>query len=138
MNPAGALLDTGPIVALLSRTDANHKRARRLFGSCAPPFRTCEAVLVEAAHLLSRHNPSGAADIIRLGVSGLFEVDLRINEHWASLERLLRKYVDVPADLADACLIRCAEVHDEPRILTFDEDFSVYRWGGRKPFKILS
>jgi len=68
----------------------------------------------------------------------LFEVDLRINEHWASVERLLRKYVDVPADLADACLIRCAEIHDEPRILTFDEDFSVYRWSGRKPFQILS
>jgi predicted nucleic acid-binding protein len=138
MNPAGALLDTGPLVALLSRTDANHKRARRLFGSCTPPFRTCEAVLVEAAHLLSKDNPSGSADIIRLGASGLFEVHLRIDEHWASLERLLRKYVDVPADLADACLIRCAEVHDEPRILTFDEDFSVYRWSGRKPFKILS
>ena len=68
----------------------------------------------------------------------MFEVDLRINEHWASVERLLRKYVDVPADLADACLIRCAEIRDEPRILTFDEDFSVYRWSGRKPFQILS
>ncbi len=54
MNPAGALLDTGPLVALLSRTDANHERAKALFGSYAPPFRTCEAVLVEASHLLSK------------------------------------------------------------------------------------
>ena len=137
MNPAGALLDTGPLVALLSRTDANHERAKALFGSYAPPFRTCEAVLVEASHLLSKDNPAGPADIVRLGAAGLFEVVLRINEHWAAIERMLRKYVDVPAALADACLIRCAEVHDEARILTFDEDFRVYRWSGRRPFEIL-
>ena len=138
MNTAGVLLDTGPIVALLSRTDANHERARALFGSSAPPFRTCEAVLVEASHLLSKDNPIGPADIVRLGAAGLFEVDLRINEHWAAIERILRKYVDIPAALADACLIRCAEVHNEPRILTFDMDFRVYRWSGRKPLEILA
>lgn len=136
MKPAGALLDTGPLVALLSRTDANHTRARKILASYAPPFRTCEAVLVEAAHLLSRDNPSGQADIIKLGASGLFEVALRIDEHWASIGRLLRKYVDVPADLADACLIRCAELHGEARILTFDLDFQVYRWDGRKRFEL--
>jgi predicted nucleic acid-binding protein len=137
MNTVGVLLDTGPLVALLSRTDANHERARALFRSYAPPFRTCEAVLVEASHLLSRDRPVGPADIVRLGAAGLFEVALRIDEHWAAIERTLRKYVDIPAALADACLIRCAEVHNEPRILTFDEDFRVYRWSGRKPFEIL-
>ena len=138
MNTVGVLLDTGPLVALLSRTDANHERARALFRSYAPPFRTCEAVLVEASHLLSRDSPIGPADIVRLGTAGLFEVALRIDEHWAAIERTLRKYVDIPAALADACLIRCAEVHNEPRILTFDEDFRVYRWSGRKPFEILA
>src|SRR5207302_11050636 len=123
MNHAGALLDTGPLVALLSRTDANHERAKTLFRSYAPPFRTCEAVLVETSHLLSKDDPDGPADIVRLGGEGLFEVVLRVKEYWASIERPLRKYVDLQSALADACLIRCAEIYDGPRMLTFDEDF---------------
>src|SRR2546430_7054652 len=70
---------------------------------------------------LSKDDPAGPADIVRLGAAGLFEVVLRVNEHWAAIERTLRKYVDLPAALADACLIRCAEIHDEPRILTFED-----------------
>jgi predicted nucleic acid-binding protein len=137
MNRPGVLLDTGPLVALLSRSDARHERAKSLFAGHAPPFRTCEAVLAETAHLLSRARPDGPADVARLGAAGFFEITLRIDEHWADIERLLGKYRDVPASLADGCLIRCAELRNEPRILTFDRDFRVYRWGGRKRFDVL-
>jgi predicted nucleic acid-binding protein len=41
VNAAGILLDTGPLVALLSKDDGNHARARQLFAQCVPPFRTC-------------------------------------------------------------------------------------------------
>jgi hypothetical protein len=34
-------------------------------------------------------------------------------------------------------LIRCAELYDEPRILTFDSDFNVYRWTRNKRFDLL-
>jgi uncharacterized protein len=74
---------------------------------------------------------------VRLDGRGTVRVVLRVNEHWAAIERTLRKYVDLSAALADACLIRCAEIHDEPRILTFDEDFRMYRWSGRKRFEML-
>jgi predicted nucleic acid-binding protein len=137
MKPAGALLDTGPLVALLSRTDANHQRAKKLLSSYAPPYRTCEAVLVEASHLLAKDNATGPADVMKLGGSALFEVVLGINHHWAAIERTLRKYVDVPASLADACVIRCAEILDEPRVLTFDGHFRLYRWSGKKMFETL-
>jgi hypothetical protein len=39
--------------------------------------------------------------------------------------------------LVGACLIRCAEIHDEPRIVTFDRDFAVYKWARTKRFIIL-
>jgi predicted nucleic acid-binding protein len=138
MNPAGVLLDTGPLVALLSKADAHHARARRAFADCAPPFRCCEAVVAEACFLLSKVHADAPADVVALGRKGVYEMALPLHEEWADVERLLRKYADRSASLADVCLIRCAERHQEPRILTFDTDFAVYRWGRHRRFEILT
>ena len=54
------------------------------------------------------------------------------------IEALLRRYANRPIALADACLIRCAEVHEEPRVLTFDSDFEIYRWSRNRKFQILT
>jgi predicted nucleic acid-binding protein len=137
VNAAGVLLDTGPLVALLSRDDANHARARKLFAACAPPFRCCEAVLAEACFLIRKVDAAGPAEVLALGRKGVYTVAMSVQEHWADLETLLRKYADRPISLADASLIRCAEIHQEPRILTFDTDFSIYKWSRSKRFDIL-
>ena len=137
MNAAGVLLDTGPLVALLSKDDANHERARRIFAGSAPPFRTCEAVIAEACFLMRKVHRTGPAEVIALGARGVFSVAIAAGDHWPGIEGLLRKYADRPISLADACLIRCAEVHEEARIATFDGDFSVHRWGRKRKFEIL-
>lgn len=137
MNAAGVLLDTGPLVALLSRNDANHDRARRIFADCAPPFRTCEAVVAEACFLIRKVHADGPSDLLALGARGLYTIGIAAQAHWSSLQALLRKYSDRPISLADACLIRCAEVHDEARIATFDTDFRIYRWRRTRKFELL-
>ena len=137
MNRPGALLDTGPLVALLSKNDAQHARAVRLFADCEPPLRCCEAVLAEACFLMRKVDPSGPAEVVALGQKGVYTIALAIDEHWTNIEALLRKYANRPIALADACLIRCAEVHDEPRVLTFDSDFQVYRWSRNRKFNVL-
>jgi len=48
----------------------------------------------------------------------------------------MRKYRDVPADLADACLIYAAGQLGVGEILTLDHDFEIYRWGRNKPFHL--
>jgi predicted nucleic acid-binding protein len=131
------LLDTGPIVALLSKADINHDRARRIFSECAPPFRCCEAVVAEACFLMRRVHPSGPADVVALAARGVYSVALSAQEHWNDIEALLKKYANRPISLADACLVRCAEVHREPRIATFDDDFRVYRWARSRKFELL-
>lgn len=134
MNAAGILLDTGPLVALLSENDANHARARQMFADCIPPFRSCEAVVAEACFLMGKVHRAGPAEVAALGRRGVYTIAMSVDEHWTSIEALLRKYSDRPISLADACLIRCAEIHQEPRILTFDRDFSVYRWARNRKF----
>ena len=137
MNAPGILLDTGPLVALLSKHDANHARARRLFAECVPPFRSCEAVVTEACFLMRKVHAAGPAEVVALGRRGVYNVAISLEEHWANIEGLLRKYGDQPISLADACLIRCAEIHQEARIFTFDGDFSVYRWGRDRKFECV-
>ena len=137
MRPSGVLLDTGPLVALLSENDANHARARQLFKECAPPLRLCEAVVAEACFLMKKVDPSGPEAVVALGRRGVYVVALHLDDHWAGIEALLKKYADRPISLADASLIRCAEVYQEPRIATFDRDFSLYRWARKKTFEIL-
>ena len=137
MNPPGVLLDTGPLVALLSASDANHDRARRLFADCAPPLRCCEAVLAEACYLLRKVHAGGPAEVIALGARGVYEIAVSVQDHWTAIEALLKKYANRPISLADACLVRCAEAHDEARILTFDSDFRVYRWNRTRRFDVL-
>ena len=137
MNSAGVLLDTGPLVALLSRRDAHHERAKALFAACTPPLRTCEAVVAEACFLLYNVDPEAPAEVVALGRKGVYDIALSLEDHYGEIEGLLRKYRKQGISLADGCLIRCAELYEEPRILTFDSDFAVYRWARRKTFHIL-
>ncbi len=50
---------------------------------------------------------------------------------------LMRKYSDLPMDLADATLVAFAEAHRITQVFTLDKDFRVYRLHGRKAFEIV-
>ena len=59
-------------------------------------------------------------------------------QQWAQLPTLMRKYAQLPMDLADASLVLLAEHLGHGRILSTDlRDFKTYRWKNRKPFHNL-
>ena len=54
------------------------------------------------------------------------------------MRELMRKYRDLPMDLADAALVRVAEREKASRIFTIDRrDFELYRPRGIRQFTIL-
>ena len=63
------LLDTGPLVAALSRNDHAHAWAKSQFAALPAPFLTCEPVISEACFLLRQHR-GGASGVLALVESG--------------------------------------------------------------------
>ncbi len=131
------LLDTGPWVALMCRNDRHHEWAKLQFSRYPGPFLTCEAVVAETCFLLARtgFDPARALLAIELGV---VRVAMQLIDELSSVRSLLERYSNVPASLADACLVRLSEIHDGSRVLTLDSDFSIYRRHGRRPIPVVA
>ena len=131
------LLDTGPWVALLSRNDTHHKWAVDQFRLLPPPMLSCEAVVAETCFLLRRSgfDPSLALQFIERGV---VQLPFVLQEQIGSVSSLFKRYENVEASLADAALIRLAEINDSPILLTTDSDFNVYRRHGRQTIPLVS
>lgn len=125
------LLDTGPLVALLKRRDRYHDWARQEVATVSPPLLTCESVLSEACFLL-RKEPDGRAAVLELLRRGLVAVAFDLDRETAAVQKLLARYGNVPMDLADACLVRLAELTAGSVLLTLDSDFRIYRMHGRQ------
>jgi len=126
-----ALLDTGPLVAFLNRRDRFHAWAVAQLAEIEPPLLTCEAVLSEACFLL-RHDPAGPDAVLELVHDDLVQVGFHLQTEIVALRRLVRRYSQVPMSLADACLVRLAELHAGSVLLTLDSDFKIYRMHGRQ------
>jgi len=130
-------LDSGPLVGFLSRTDQHHRWASQVWNSLYDPVWTCEAVLSEAIFLLH----SGGVEIdplLELFERGLVKIDFDVSSHRPDLWRLLRKYAGQPMSLADACLVRMAELSERCQVFTTDKDFLVYRRKGRSIIPLLA
>lgn len=124
------LLDAGPWVAYLRRADQHHVWAREQF-SAREAFLSCEAVLAEVCARLQYcgNDPLAALEFVKAGVVTL---NFDLQTHLVAVQNLMRKYRDQPMDLADACLVRMAEIEPRSLVVTTDADFRVYRRNGRE------
>lgn len=130
-----ALIDTGAVLALLDRRDPWHKACAGALSAMQLPLLTTAAVLTETFHFLEGPNQLAAG--WRFYRSGIVALRAGIEDDLPDLERLMLKYADRPMDLADATLVRLAEREGLSTILTVDQDFDVYRIGGRKALRVL-
>ena len=121
------LVDTGPLIALFDRKDAEHDRCVRALQSLREPLVTTIPVLTEAFYMLgpaSRESDRLRDFIERRGLS-LWFFDS------GSLKRafeLMEIYADHPMDLADASLVTSGELLGTRKVFTVDRrDFETYR-----------
>lgn len=131
-----AIVDTGPLVAFLDRAERHHAWAVECVRELEAPLLVCEPVLAEAMHLLARLSKAQDA-LLGLLENGALRVAFHLEEHIPELRALRRKYGDRPMSLADACIVRMAELFERHRVFTLDSDFSIYRRHGREPLPLL-
>lgn len=120
------ILDTGPLVAMLNRRETRHEPVRRTLGEIEPPLLTCEAIVSEACFLLRRVD-GGADAVLATLTSGTVEIAFDLNGEAGRVAELMPRYRSVPMSLADACLVRMAELRSDASVFTLDRDFHVYR-----------
>jgi len=132
-----AIVDAGPLVAALDRRDAAHGWVAEQLRVLAPPLLVCEPVLTEAAHLVGRGR--GRTDVL-LGLvsSGALRVAWSLDGEVEAVRGLMRKFADQPMSLADACVVRMAEVFDDHAVFTLDTDFAVYRTSRNQPLPLIT
>ena len=101
------LLDSSVLVALLDRSERYHERCAAAVRELESPLVTCDAVVAESCYLL-RGMPPAVDSILENIARGVFQIPFQLSRTAAEVARIMRKYRDVPADLAEACLIYAA------------------------------
>lgn len=118
--------DTGVLVAAINAKERHHGWAVEQMRLLRPPMLTCEPVLAEAFYLLGGF-PKGVEALWRFVETGALEVRFDLSTEWQRVRDLMTRYRDTPISLADACLVRMAELFPDHAVFTPDRHFRVFR-----------
>ena len=131
------LVDTGPLVALLDRSDPYHLTCQETLSSLDDSLVTVWPVVTEAMYMLRSYWQAQDALWEMIDTAAVEILVLGKNDV-ARMRELMRKYRDLPMDLADAALVRVAERERLRRIFTLDRrDFQIYRPSRLGRFAVL-
>jgi predicted nucleic acid-binding protein len=121
------LVDAGPLIALIHADDNHHERCVATLRSLDEPLGTVWPALTEAMYLLNFSWKAQEAlwEMLERGIVVLLPVE---GSDLSRIRELMKKYKDLPMDLADAALVAVAEREKIRRVFTLDRrDFDIYR-----------
>jgi uncharacterized protein len=131
------LVDTGPLVAILSREDEYHAACVSALRDMPGPLLTCWPVITEAAWLL-RKSPRAVQQLLSSINGSFLELLPLAGAEAEAIAALMKRYEDIRPQLADVALVYLANREKIETIFTLDQrDFSIYRSGRRSSFHIL-
>ena len=131
------LLDTGPFVALVDRSEARHDDCVAALENWTGVVITTEAVITETLYLVG---PDWRAQntCLEFLTRGAFQL---VPSSQASLKRvsvLMDRYRNVPMDFADATLVALGEETESEWIFTLERrGFSTFRMNRNRAFQII-
>ena len=130
------VVDAGPMIAMFDRDDSHHKQAGeflRRAGECH--LITTSLVVGEVAAMLADTRPN----LFRFmdWLSAAVEIDDALREDLPQMIEIMKKYDDLPADLAEVSLVVLCERRGIRTIASVDSDFEVYRLPKGKKFENL-
>ncbi|EQA62779.1 type II toxin-antitoxin system VapC family toxin [Leptospira alexanderi] len=121
-----ALIDSGPIVALFNSKDKFHKSTYKFIKSYKGSLVSTWLVVTEVVYLLS-FSIEAQSDFLEWMERGSIRIlDLTL-EDIRYIKNRMKKYSNLPMDLADASLMCIAEKEEINRIISIDSDFSIYK-----------
>ena len=131
------LVDTGPIVAILSASDEYHETCVEQLRKIRGPLLTCWPMITEVAWLLRAYPPAlgillASFNARPFQLASLDETDL------PGMATVLTRYQDLGIQLADATLVHLANREGIETIFTLDRrDFGVLRRAHGKKFRVI-
>jgi predicted nucleic acid-binding protein len=127
------LVDTGIIVALLSRNDRYHAQAVELLRQYEGLLFSTWPVIAEACALVPEHAQVRVLEwMIEQGLE-IFSID----DGAPFIQNYMADYRDLPCDFADASLVYAAWRTGVREIWTIDEDFRIYRLPDKSRLKVI-
>lgn len=131
------IIDTGPIVALFDKDDQYHQLCIEILKGIKEPLITTWPVITEAFYLL---NFSGSVQdaLWQFIQRGGIKIEQSAETVYFRIRELMKKYHDLPMDLADATLVVLGEESKLSTIFTLDhKDFSIYRPRHKRRFSLI-
>lgn len=133
----GVLLDTGPLIALLSERDEHHDRCVEAAKSLRGPFFTSWPVITEAAYLL-RDRPIAVQKLLAWICTSKIHLLQLATDDAKEIAQILVRYADQSFDLADVSLMWLVEREKIETVFTIDyRHFSVYRTKRGDPLSLV-
>lgn len=115
------ILDTGPVLAALDKSDPDHPACAKLIKQSKEELILPSPILVELDYLFDRTIGDQALPALISEIrDGVFRVEDCTLEDYARIQELLTQYTDAQIGFVDAAVLSIVERLDEPKLATLD------------------
>lgn len=130
-------IDTGPIVAILSKRDEHHFWASEKISEIEVNLVTTSIIIAEAFHILKKV-PNGKTGLFKTIEEGFIKVEESYPKNLDFIHKGVLKYNNIEASLGDISLLSIVDDPKRSKIFTLDYDFHIYRDNKGNPLDLIS